>query len=314
MTAYIARRLLLVVPTLLLIVTVVFFVMRSLPGDPVIALLGDDASEEAIRSLRARWGLDKPLGTQYIEYLWGLVSRGDLGYSYHTRTDVSDIIAYTLPYSLLLAGMGMIIAAGLGIPLGLVCAFHRNSLLDHFGRIISLLGLSIPAFYLGVLLMIGGSLTLGWFPMLGGGDFADPAGLLHHAFLPALAIGLTNMAVIMRTTRSEALNILNQDFTRTARSKGLSELTVQYKHVLRNCLIPVVMIIAIYIGVTLGAVVLTETVFARPGVGRVLVGAAKSRDYSLVQGAILVLAVFVTFANLVADLLCAVIDPRVRYS
>jgi len=309
---YVIRRILWMIPTLWDIITLVFFAMHLLPGDPAIAILGDYASAESLEKLREELGLNRPLYTQYLSFLGGIV-RGDLGTSLSNYKPVSWLILSVLPYSVILSISAILISIFIGIPIGILSALKRNKLIDYIGRICALLGFSTPSFYLGILLLLLFSLKLDLFPMIGGGELDDLGSTLHHLVLPAFAMGLVNASIVMRMTRSSVLDILNEDYIQTARSKGLHERKVIYKHALRNALIPVIAVIGVYVGVTLGTAVLTEIVFNRPGIGKLLVGAVYDRDYPTVQGTLVVFAAFIAFINLITDLSYGITDPRIRY-
>lgn len=306
------RRILQAVPTLLAVVSLVFFVIRIVPGDPAQAILGDFASTQALQSLREQMGLDRPLWIQYLSFLWNTL-RGDLGKSLLNNAPVTEQVLAVMPYTIDLTIGGVLVGVILGLPTGILTALRRNSWLDYLGRTISLTGLSVPSFYLGILLLILFSLKLDWFPMIGGGELDQWGSRLHHLVLPSLSLGLVMAAYITRVTRSSVLEVLNEDYVRTARSKGLSEQIVVYKHALRNALIPIVTVIGIYIGVLLGGAVLVEVIFTRPGLGKILVGAMKQRDYTTLQSTVLIFAGIVILVNLLVDLLYGFLDPRIQY-
>jgi len=300
------------IPTLWFIVTIVFFAMHLLPGDPAIAILGEYATAEALEAIREKLDLNRPLLVQYTFFLWNLV-QGDLGTSLSNSKPVAMLILRMLPYSIELSISAIIISIIIGIPIGILSALKRNRFIDYIGRTFALLGFSTPSFYLGILLLIFFSLKLDLFPMIGGGDLDDFGSRLSHLVLPAFSLGLVNASMIMRMTRSTLLDTLNEDYIQTARSKGLHELKVVYKHALRNALIPVIAVIGVYVGVTMGAAVLTEIVFNRPGIGKLLIGAVYDRDYPTIQGTLVVFAAFIAFVNLLTDLSYGITDPRIRY-
>jgi len=312
MWAYTLRRILIAVPTLIAVYTLVFLFVRVAPGDPAVAALGDYASKEAVEALREEMGLNDPLWVQYIHSLVGYL-KGDLGRSLINRLPVAKQVATALPYTLELTFAGILLGAVIGIPTGILTALRRNRLPDYLGRTLSLLGLSIPAFYLGILLMIAFAIRLRWFPVMGGGDLSDFSDNLSHLALPALTLGIIMTAYITRMTRSSVLNVLQEDYVRTARAKGVRERVVVYSHVLRNALIPIVSVLGVYSVVLIGDSVMTEVVFSRPGLGKLMVGAMMQRDYIALQTLILIYAVFVVFINLITDLSYGFIDPRVRY-
>jgi len=301
-----------VLPTLWAVVTFVFFLIRIVPGGPAVAALGSYATEESIRQLEKQMGLDKPILVQYGIFLKDLC-RGDLGKSLITNKPISQEIARGLPYTLDLAVGGMIIGILFGIPTGILTALKRNRPADYIGRILSLVGISMPEFYLGILLMYFLAIKLPFFPVLGGGDFGNLGSRLYHLFLPALTLGIIMTAFISRMVRSSMLNVLSEDYVRTAKAKGLHERTVIYKHALRNALIPTVTVIGIYMSILMGGSVLTEIIFSRPGLGKMMVFAVKDRDYIALQSVIIIFSAFVFLFNLITDLLYSIIDPRIEY-
>jgi ABC-type dipeptide/oligopeptide/nickel transport system permease component len=294
------------------VLTLVFLLVRLAPGDPAVAALGDYASREAVEKMRERMGLNAPLWLQYIRFL-GRLARGDLGRSLINDVPVSQQIRRVLPYTLELSGAGIFIGLLFGVPLGLLTALRRNTLLDYVGRVFGLAGLSVPAFYLGILLMLLFAVQLDWFPVVGGGEHSDLRDNLHHLFLPALSLGLIMTAYITRMARSAMLQVLNEDYMHSARSKGLRERVVIMRHGLRTALIPVVSVIGVYSIVLIGSSVMTEVVFSRPGLGKLMVGAMKQRDYTTLQSIMVIYASFVVVINLTTDLAYGVIDPRIRY-
>jgi len=309
---YAMRRILQSIPILLIVLTLVFFVVRVLPGDPATAALGDYASKDAINALRAKMGLDVPLWLQYLRFL-GDLGRGNLGTSIITGYSVSAQMVKVLPYTLTLTFCAISLGYLFGLPLGLSAAIRRNSFIDYFNRIFSLLGLSIPAFYLGILLILLFSIKIPIFPVVGGGDFYNLKDNLSHLFLPALTLGLLMTAYITRMSRSSILNILGEDYVRTARAKGVAENRVLYKHVLRNALIPIVALGGLYAVVLIGSSVMVEIVFSRPGLGTLMVGAIKQRDYTTLQSVMVIYTVIVVLINLLTDLVYGLIDPRIKY-
>ena len=312
MLVYSIRRLLQSIPIIFIVLTLIFVVVRILPGDPAVAALGDYASKEAVEVLREKMGLNDPIWLQYLKFLGSLL-RGDLGKSLITGYPVVTQVANVLPYTLQLTFSGIFIGYLLGIPLGISASVHRNSFIDYFNRVFSLLGLSIPAFYLGVLLMLVFAIRLRLFPVVGGGDITNLRDNLAHLFLPALTLGLIMTAYITRMTRSSLLNVLRQDYVRTARSKGMIERIVLYKHALRNALIPIVTLGGLYAIVLIGSSVMVEIVFSRPGLGKLMVGAIKQRDYTTLQSVMVLYAMIVVVVNLLTDLIYGLIDPRIKY-
>ena len=333
MFQYVLRRLLVAVPMLLGAMSIVFFAMRVLPGDPCVAMMGDQATTEALADCTKNLGLNRPLAIQYVDYLWRSV-QFDFGSSLRQGYPVSEYIARMFPHTLLLVMASAIVAALVGIPVGIVSALkRRNPLIDYPLRIFALLGLSMPVFWLGILLLIGFSLHLNLFPLIGGGDldgvihmirtgdlFSNPADflaavgdVLHHLALPAFALGFTLAATVSRLSRSAMLEVISQDYIRTARAKGRGEWAVVYKHALRNMMVPLLTIIGLFVAIALTGTVVTETVFTRPGLGKMLVDAIGARDYPLAQGAITVFTMIIITVNLVVDMLYVVVDPRVTY-
>ncbi len=314
MIRYIIQRLLLAIPILLAVFTLVFLVVRVLPGDPAMAALGDYASKEAVEALRERMGLNDPLPVQYVRFL-GNMLRGDLGRSLINGRPIADQVGYVLPYTLMLTVAAVLIGTVLGIPIGVLTAVRRNSWIDYLGRIFSLAGLSVPAFYLAILLIFFFAVRLGWFPAVGGGDLVkDPIGSLRYLVLPALTLGLIMTASVTRLTRSTMLNVLREDYVRTAQAKGLHRWIVLTRHALRSAMLPIVSLIGLWTASLIGDSVLTEFVFNRPGLGKMLVGAILQRDYSALQSIMVLYALFVVVINLITDLTYGFLDPRIRHS
>ena len=312
MTRYLATRILLAVPTFLAVLTLVFFVVRVIPGDPATAALGDYASQEAVEALREKMGLNDPLIVQYFRFLGDLL-RGDLGTSMITGKEISELVKQVLPYTLELTGTAIVIGSLLGVPIGIYTARKANTTTDYIGRIVSLAGLSVPAFYLGILIMLLFAVKIPIFPAVGGGDLGDLKSNLMHLALPALTLGLIMTASVTRLTRSAMLNVLQDDYVRTARAKGLKERTVVMRHALRAALVPIVSIIGIWAASLVADSVLTETVFARPGLGKMLVGSIMQRDYTALQSVMVIYTLFVVGINLVTDIIYSVVDPRITH-
>jgi peptide/nickel transport system permease protein len=308
MVGYILRRVLEVIPTVILVLTIVFLALRIMPGDPAVAALGDFATPDAIALFRERLGLNQPLWQQYLSFV-GQSLTADFGRSMSNNASINDLLAQALPYTITLGLAATLIGIVIGIPLGAMTAVHRGGKVDGFGRVFALIGFSLPDFYFGVLLILAFSLHLDWFPMLGGGKgFVDQ---LHHLVLPAITLGVVMAAFVMRLTRSSLLEILRRDYIRTARGKGVAERWVIFKHALRNALIPVTTGLGIYLLTTLSGTITVELVFSRPGLGTLLISGVSARDYTLVQAGLVVFAFFVVAVNLLTDLLCAAIDPRI---
>jgi glutathione transport system permease protein len=312
MYAFIAKRLLSAAVTLFAVLTLIFVLVRIVPGDPAQVILGDQASAEAIAQMRVRLGLDQPIIVQYGAFLADLAT-GDFGNSLVTGAPVLREVLAVLPYTLELAGAALVIGSIIGIPLGVWAALRRNRPTDYWVRILTLTGLSFPAFTSGILLLLIFAIQLQWFPVISnqGAGFADH---MRGLALPAINLGIIMAAFIARVARSSMLDVLSQDYVRTAMAKGLSTRTVIYRHALRNALIPIVTVIGLYFGVQIGNSVLTEIVFNRPGLGKLIVGALNQRDYTMLQGLIVIYAFIVVIVNLVTDLTYGLIDPRVQYS
>jgi ABC-type dipeptide/oligopeptide/nickel transport system permease component len=308
---YIAKRLLIAVPTLLAVLTVVFFFVRIAPGDPAMIILGDQASQQALAAMRHQLGLDQPIAAQYVEFL-GQVLQGDLGASLVTRQRVWSEVAGVLPYTIDLTLTALAIGVVLGLPLGIVAARHRNGAIDYLARFFSLTGLSFPAFVSAILLLLVFAIQLRWFPVISESRSGDPLDQLRALTLPAVNLGLIMVAYVMRVARSSMLGVLGEDYIRTARAKGVPARMVIWRHALRNALIPVVTVVGLYLGVLIGNSVLTEIVFNRPGLGKLIINALNQRDYTLLEGMMVIYAFFIVIANLLTDLTYGLIDPRVK--
>lgn len=309
---YVIRRIIVAIPTILVIVTLLFLLVRVVPGDAAVAALGQNATDAALAALRSQYGLDRPLYEQYISYMSDLL-RGDFGVSLASRRPVGALLAANYQYTLDLMLGSLVVAILLGIPSGIYSAVNRGRRSDGLLRIVSLFGISTPPFYLGVLLLLLFSVQLRWFPVLGAGELSDPVERLRYLVLPAITGGIGIASYLTRVTRSAMLNVLGEDYLRTAMAKGVKPRLVTYKHALRNALIPVATVIGIYVTVLIGNAVLIEIVFSRPGFGRLLVGAVFQRDYFTIQSVMAVFAIVVVVTNLLVDLLYVLIDPRVRY-
>lgn len=312
MGEFLFRRLALAIPTLILAMTVVFLLARVVPGDPALVILGDQASAEALAALRGKLGLDHPLHVQYVEFLGGIL-RGDLGRSLVTGKSVWAEVLAVIPYTIELTLAAILIGVLLGVPLGTYAAVHRNALPDTLTRLLSLAGLSFPAFVSAILLLLVFAIQLRWFPVISAPRVADPLDRLLHLALPAFNLGLIMTAYVTRVTRSSMLNVLGEDYVRTARAKGVGTRAVLWRHALRNALIPVATVVGLYLGTLIGNSVLTEIVFNRPGLGKLILGALNQRDYTLLQGLMVFFAGFIVLANAATDIAYGIIDPRVRY-
>ena len=313
MIKFVFHRFLLSIPTLFAVLTIVFLIARVIPGDPAAVILGDSASAEALQNLRQRLGLDQPLAEQYLGFLRDVV-RGDLGSSLVTGTPIIREVLNVLPYTIDLTLAAVLIGVVFGLPLGILTALYRNSFIDFIARILSLLGLSFPAFYSAILLILVFALQLGWFPVISSGDLFNPVERIHHLILPACNLGLIMVAYVTRATRSSMLDVLREDYIRTAKAKGIPGMVILFRHALRNALIPIITVIGLYIGVLVGNSVLTEIVFNRPGLGKLIIGALNQRDYSMLQGLMVVYCFIIVLTNLITDLTYGFSDPRVKYS
>ena len=313
MGRFLLRRLAQIVPTLFIVSVLIFGLQQLLPGDPAIAMAGEERDPETIRYLRGKFHLDEPLPVRYGYWLAGVV-RGDLGDSVRIQRPVLDLVAEKLPVTIQLAAMAMIIALAIGIPAGVVSAVKRDTWLDYAANVFALWGLSTPNFWLGILLILLFAVQLGWLPASGYvSPFEDLKGNLAAMAMPAFVLGNAFAAVLMRHTRSAMLQVLSSDYVRTARAKGLDERVVVLKHALRNALIPVITLGALGLGELLGGAVLTEQVFSIPGFGKLIVDAVFNRDYSVVQGVVLCTATAYLALNLFADFAYFLVNPRMRH-
>jgi peptide/nickel transport system permease protein len=312
MLRFVGRRLLVMLPTLLLVSIFVFALQQLLPGDPAEAMAGEERDPQVIEYLRAKYRLDQPIPVQYAYWL-GSVLQGDFGQSIRTQLPIGEMILQKLPITIQLAVVAMLVAILIGIPAGIVAAVWRGTRLDHGANVVALSGLSIPNFWLGIMLILLFSVQLGWLPS---GGYVSPredlAANLQGMLLPALVLGTGNAAVLMRHTRSAMLGVLRQDYIRTARAKGVRERLVVLKHALRNALVPVVTLGTLQFGELLAGAVLTEQVFSIPGFGKLIVDAVFTRDYAVVQAVVLCVAVAFLFMNLLADTAYVLLNPRLR--
>ena len=314
MTQYIIRRL---IQSLFLVwgcATLVFFMVRLIPGDPVVQMLGPEYTPEAAEAIRVKLGLDEPFHIQYLRWFGNMLT-GDLGGSIATGETVIGIIATGLPKTLSLAALSFLIATVIAVPAGVIAALRRNTSFDYAASVVAFVGVSMPSFWFGILLILIFAVRLRWLPAIG---YADPTedgivAWLERLILPSLAIGAAYAAILMRFVRAGLLEVLSSDYVRTARAKGVREQGVVLRHALRNALIPVVTVIGIQLALLLSGTVVVETVFSIRGIGRILVAAIFDRDYPIVQGVILLIAVIFVMANLVVDIVYTFLDPRIRY-
>ncbi|MDQ6674322.1 MAG: ABC transporter permease [Chloroflexota bacterium] len=306
MTGYLVRRLLGLIPVLFGVSLLVFAILKFIPGDPARAVAGLDASREDVENIRRQLGLDQPVYIQYVVFL-GNALTGDFGRSVRSRRPVIDEVANTLPATVQLALVSMAFAIVVGVVLGIVAATRQYTIWDGLTMVVALLGISVPIFWLGLMLILLFAVQLGWLPAQGRGG---PENLV----LPSLTLGAASAGIIARMMRSSMLEVMRQDYVRTARAKGLGEQVVVLRHALKNAAIPAVTVIGLQFGYLLGGAIITETVFAWPGMGRLVVEAIKFRDYPVVQACILLLALAFSLVNILVDLTYAYLDPRIRYS
>ena len=304
MLRYIFKRILMI-PVLLGVLFLVFTMNEISPGDPAAMIAGDAASVEVVEQIREDLGLNKPLPVRFFNYTKNLVLHGDLGTSYKTKRPVLDEVMDRLPTTILLSLTSAAFAVLLSIPIGIISAIKQNTWIDNLLMVLALIGVAMPAFWQGLMTIILFSVKLGWFPSYG---FTTPA----HWFMPVLTIGTGAMASLVRITRSSMLEVIRQDYIRTARAKGQTERKVIISHALRNSMIPIITAIAIQLGSMLGGAIVTETVFAIPGIGMLMIQSIKARDYPTIQGAVVVIAVMFSLLNLVVDIIYTFVDPRLK--
>ncbi len=314
MTAVIIKRLIGMIPVLFLVSLIIFLIIHLTPGDPAVTMLGEEATPEKLTLLRHQLGLDQPLPVQYGIWLVNVL-HGDLGRSVRTNQPVIEALGERLPPTVELTILSMIISLIIAMPAGIISAVRRNSASDLVSTTLALLGISMPSFFLAILLIFVFALKLRWLPPIGFTPITqDWVANLKGMVLPALTLGTGTAAVISRQLRSSLIEAMNQEYIRTARAKGLSERMIILGHGLKNALIPVITIIGLQVGALLGGAIITETIFVLPGVGRLVVDSIFARDFPLVQGAVLFLALIYLFTNLAVDLLYVFLDPRIRYT
>lgn len=334
MLSYTIRRLLSVIPVLIGMTIIVFAIVRAIPGDPAQVILGQRATADAIASLTKELGLDRPWYIQYFDYIKQLFS-GDLGTSLRTKTPIMEEVWPYIAATLELTFVAMLLAIFIGVNAGIISAWFSNSWFDYLAMVLALIGVSMPIFWLGLMEQWAFSIQLGWLPTSGRENIRDPIDSItnlylidtliqgnfgqfitavKHLILPSIALATIPMAIIARMTRSTMLEVMKSDFIRTARAKGVSMFWVVYKHSLKNAFIPVLTVIGLQTGLLLGGAILTETIFAWPGIGRYLYDAINYRDYPVIQSGILLIATAFVFINLIVDLLYALVDPRIKYS
>jgi ABC-type dipeptide/oligopeptide/nickel transport system permease component len=309
---YVAGRVVSMVPMLLGALTLIFSMVHLIPGDPVAVILGENYSQASYDAMRQRLGLDRPLPVQYVEYL-GRVATGNFGDSFRTKRQVADDIASQFPFTVQLAVGSLLVSILIGVPAGVVAAANRNRLPDQISMVISLIGVCAPGFWLGVMLILFFSLQLNLLPSLGAAGWDEPGKMLQTLVLPSLTLGAAGAALLARITRSALLEVLGQDYVRTARSKGLSGRAVLFGHAFRNALVPVTTVLTLELGQLLAGSAIIEIVFSRPGVGHLLIDAVLTRDYPVIQATLLFFVLMVSLATLLGDTLYSLIDPRIRY-
>jgi peptide/nickel transport system permease protein len=312
MHIYIAKRLLVAIPTLLIISVFVFSLQKLLPGDPILAMAGEERDPVVIELLREKYRMNDPVVYQYFYWL-GSVVQGDFGVSLRTNQPVLELVAEKLPVTIQLALMSMFFAFIIGVPMGILAAVKQNTWIDYVANIVALSGLSIPNFWLGIMLILLVSVQLGWLPASGYESiFVDPVRSLQTMIMPSFVLGTGLAATLMRHTRSSMLSVMKSDYIRTARAKGLSTREVVLSHSFRNALLPVITLTALLFGELLAGAVLTEQIFTIPGFGKLIVDAVFNRDYAVVQGVVLCTAVGFIFMNLLADVVTVLLNPRMR--
>lgn len=314
MTRYIINRVINILPTLLIVSIIVFGVTRILPGDPAASILGPQASATEIENMRVLMGLDKPILDQFINYISSLF-QGDLGFSYAYNMDVVELILDRFPNTVILTIAALLIALLIGVPAGMISAYKRNSIIDYIVMVISLIGVSMPVFWLGVMLVLVFSVNMGLLPSTGMGDWSQGASVFFkHLILPSVTLATIPMANFARITRSSMLEVLSQDYIRTARAKGIKENLVIWKHALKNALNPILSVLGLQVAALLGGSILTETIFSWPGMGRLVTDAINRGDFGVVQGVVIFVALIYILTNLIIDLLYKVVNPKITYT
>lgn len=301
---YIGKRLLMLIPVILGVTLIIFIMLALTPGDPARQILGGEATEEQVEALREEMGLNDPLPIRYLRYIWDML-HGDLGTSYSSKQPVTKELLERFPTTLLLSILCTVVGAIIGIVFGIISAVKQYTIFDNVSRVLALAGISIPSFWLGLMLVIIFSVNLKWLPSSG---FYGP----EYWVLPAITVGLVQAATVMRQTRSAMLDVVRQDYIRTAKAKGQTELKVVMSHALPNAMIPIITVLGMQFGHGLGGAVISEQIFAIPGIGKLMVDSITARDYPVVQGGVLMIAVSFTVVNLLVDILYAFIDPRIK--
>lgn len=313
MIKMILQRLIQIIPTLLVVVTITFVLTRMIPGNPAAAVLGPQASVEEIEKMEEMMGLNDSLGKQYVDYLKNII-KGDFGKSYSYNQPVADLIAERIPNTLLISLTSLVIAILISIPLGIISAIRQYSAFDYIAMVFALVGVSMPIFWLGLMLVLVFSVNLGWVPSLGMGSINNGLwNVISHMILPVTCLATIPTATFTRITRSSMLETINNDFIKSLRARGLKERVVIYKHALKNALPPIITVIGLQLASAFTGAILTETIFSWPGMGTLITGAIENRDYMLVQGAVLITAMAFVFVNLFVDLIYMLINPKVNF-
>lgn len=313
MIKIIVKRVLQLIPVLLITMSITFVITRVIPGNPAVSILGPQASAEDIAKMEERMGLNDPLPVQYINYIAGVFT-GDLGTSYRYNQPVAGLIMEKLPNTLVLALSSLVIALLIGVPVGILSAVKQYSIFDYVAMITALIGVSMPNFWLGLMLVLAFSVNLGWFPVLGMGSLANGFGdVLSHIFLPALCLSFGSMANFARISRSSMLEVIDQDYMKAVRAKGIREQMVIIKHGFKNAMPPIVTVLGMRISSLMTGAIMVETIFSWPGIGRLIVEAINNNDYEMIQGSVLFMAVLYVLVNLAVDIAYLYINPKVSY-
>ncbi len=310
----IVQRLLQLIPILFIVATIVFVITRIIPGNPAATILGPQAPKEAVEALTVELGLDKSLPVQYVNYIGGIV-KGDFGKSYHYNQPVMSLILERFPNTVILTVISLVIATLVAIPIGILSATRQYSIFDYIAMVFALVGVSMPIFWLGLMLVLVFSVNLGWLPSFGMGSFENGLwDVVSHLILPCICLATIPAATFARITRSSMLEVLGQDYMKALKAKGLKDRAVIWRHGLKNALPPIVTVMGLQISVSLAGAILTETIFSWPGMGRMIFDAIENRDYALIQGAVLFIAFIFVFVNLIVDVVYLTINPKIDYS
>ena len=314
MIKIIVKRVLQLIPVLLITMSITFVITRVIPGNPAVSILGPQATAEDIAKMEERMGLNDPLPVQYINYIAGVFT-GDLGTSYRYNQPVAGLILEKLPNTLVLALSSLVIALIIGVPVGILSAVKQYSIFDYTAMITALIGVSMPNFWLGLMLVLAFSVNLGWFPVLGMGSLANGLGdVISHIFLPAVCLSFGSMANLARISRSSMLEVIDQDYMKAVRAKGIREWIVIIKHGFKNAMPPIVTVLGMRISSLMTGAIMVETIFSWPGIGRLIVEAINNNDYEMIQGSVLFMAVLYVLVNLAVDIVYLYINPKVSYA